>query len=183
MAGEDVIELLVHDHREVQEMFDRYRGAATPEARREVVEQAVIELVRHSVVEEQYLYPAARKAIAGGESIVEHELAEHAEAERVMKRLEGMAPTDPGYEEAVTQLMRDIAEHIADEEGELFPRLREAMSRDELVALGDKVQTGKKLAPTRPHPAAPDRPPLNKLLAPGAGLVDRVRDWASGRGE
>ncbi|TDD20578.1 hemerythrin domain-containing protein, partial [Actinomadura sp. KC06] len=29
---------------------------------------------------------------------------------------------------------------------------------------------------------APDTPPLNKLLAPGAGLVDRVRDRVSGRG-
>jgi len=37
------------------------------------------------------------------------------------------------------------------------------------------------IAPTRPHPLASDRPPLNRLLAPGAGLIDRMRDALSGR--
>ncbi|MBB1246923.1 hemerythrin domain-containing protein, partial [Streptomyces durbertensis] len=34
---------------------------------------------------------------------------------------------------------------------------------------------------TRPHPGMPDKPPANRLLAPGAGLVDRARDALSGR--
>jgi len=37
------------------------------------------------------------------------------------------------------------------------------------------------IAPTRPHPLASDRPPLNRLLAPGAGLIDRMRDALNGR--
>jgi hypothetical protein len=52
-----------------------------------------------------------------------------------------------------------------------------------LAELGDKVQAAKDRAPTRPHPSAPTRPPLNKLIAPGVGLVDRVRDHLSGRGK
>jgi hypothetical protein len=39
----------------------------------------------------------------------------------------------------------------------------------------------KKMAPTRPHPSAPDKPPANKILGPGAGLVDRLRDTLTGR--
>ncbi|PNG20684.1 hemerythrin, partial [Streptomyces cahuitamycinicus] len=35
----------------------------------------------------------------------------------------------------------------------------------------------------RPHPSAPDTPPANKLLAPGTGMVDRLRDMLSGRGK
>ena len=49
--------------------------------------------------------------------------------------------------------------------------------------LGEKVRRAKAMAPTRPHPAAPDTPPANKLLAPGAGLVDRARDFVTGRGK
>jgi hypothetical protein len=49
--------------------------------------------------------------------------------------------------------------------------------------LGDKVRRANQMAPTRPHPAAPDKPPADKLLAPGAGLVDRMRDMISGRGK
>lgn len=40
----------------------------------------------------------------------------------------------------------------------------------------------KKIAPTRPHPAAPDRPPVNKIMNPLTGLVDRMRDALTGRG-
>jgi hypothetical protein len=77
--------------------------------------------------------------------------------------------------------MAVIRHHVREEETDLFPGLREACSADELRELGAKVETAKKLAPTRRHPAAPDRPPLNTLLAPGAGLVDRLRDALSGR--
>jgi hypothetical protein len=37
------------------------------------------------------------------------------------------------------------------------------------------------MAPTRPHPFAPDKPPMNKILTAGAGLVDRMRDALTGR--
>lgn len=69
-----------------------------------------------------------------------------------------------------------------DEERNLFPRLRAACAPEKLDQLGDKVRQAKKTAPTRPHPAAPDKPPANKLPAPGAGMVDRLRDGLSGRG-
>ncbi len=45
-----------------------------------------------------------------------------------------------------------------------------------LEELGNKIRQAKKSAPTRPHPGAPSTPPANKLLAPGLGTVDRVRD-------
>ena len=54
-------------------------------------------------------------------------------------------------------------------------------TEEDLRELGRKVERAKKLAPTRPHPNAPDEPPWNKILAPGAGLVDRVRDALTGR--
>jgi iron-sulfur cluster repair protein YtfE (RIC family) len=59
----DVIEVLEHDHREVEEMFaelESLRGAATEETksrRKAVTEQVTIELVRHSVAEEVLVYP------------------------------------------------------------------------------------------------------------------------------
>ena len=68
-------------------------------------------------------------------------------------------------------------------EQNLFPMLRASCSPEALDRLGDKVRQAKKTAPTRPHPSAPDKPPANKLLAPGAGMVDRVRDALSGRGK
>ena len=37
------------------------------------------------------------------------------------------------------------------------------------------------MAPARPHPSAPDKPPANKIPGPGVGLVDRMRDALTGR--
>ncbi|MFW6722525.1 hypothetical protein ACHZ98_20630 [Streptomyces sp. MAR4 CNY-716] len=37
--------------------------------------------------------------------------------------------------------------------------------------------------PTVEHPATPSTPPANRLLDPGAGLVDRARDLVTGRGK
>jgi hemerythrin superfamily protein len=54
----DVIELLTHDHREVESMFDKLTAVIDPGERRQIADQITIELVRHSVAEEQYLYPA-----------------------------------------------------------------------------------------------------------------------------
>jgi hemerythrin superfamily protein len=181
---QDVIAVLVTDHREVEEMFSRLEQMTGDIGERSklLAEQVVIELVRHSVAEEEYLYPAVREHVTGGGELADHEIAEHAEAEETMKRLEGLEPGDSAFWPTVELLMRQIRHHVQEEENDLFPRLRAACPPEQLVELGGKVQRAKKTAPTRPHPAAPDTPPANKLLAPGTGLVDRLRDALTGRG-
>ncbi|MFG3440808.1 hemerythrin domain-containing protein [Nonomuraea sp. NPDC047897] len=180
----DVIEVLVTDHREVEQMFSELETmvGAIGERPKTLAEQVVIELVRHSVAEEQFLYPAVRKHVPGGDKEADHEIAEHAEAEETMKRLEALEPGDAEFWPTLEELMRQIRHHIQDEENDLFPRLRAACTAEELTELGAKVERAKKVAPTRPHPSAPDTPPANKLLGPGTGLVDRIRDALSGRG-
>lgn len=87
MAGEqrDVLEVLEHDHREVEEMFselESLRGASTDEAtarRKTLTEQVTIELIRHSVAEEVLVYPQVDKKVSGEEA--ERARKEHAEAE------------------------------------------------------------------------------------------------------
>jgi hemerythrin superfamily protein len=141
----------------------------------------ITELVRHSVAEEMYMYPAARKALPDGDQLADHELEEHAEAEEVMKAIEGTEATDPKFDEMVRQLIKDIRHHLKDEETDLLPKLRAACDTERLRDLGEKFARAKRMAPTRPHPSAPDRPPANKILGPGMGLIDRVRDGLSGR--
>jgi hemerythrin superfamily protein len=179
----DVIELLEHDHREVEQMFNEYEQTTDPQQRRSIVDKIIIELVRHSEAEEQAVYPMMKTKIEGGEALVEHEIKEHSEAEEVMKRLDGMDPKDPEFGVLVQQLMTAIKEHVREEEGEAFPAFRAAVDQEELEKLGATVQKLKKIVPTHPHPMAPDHPPFNALLAPGAALVDRVRDLLTGRGK
>jgi hemerythrin superfamily protein len=182
--GGNVIDELVTDHREVEEFFGRIEALPSgAKDRRLYADQATMELVRHSVAEEMYLYPAVREHVPGGDALADKELQDHAQAEQLMKDLEGCPPDDPEFDRLVGMLMSEIRAHVADEEHNLFPRLRAACPPEALDELGDKVRRAKKTAPTRPHPAAPDKPPANKMLNPGAGLVDRLRDALTGRGK
>jgi hypothetical protein len=188
MADEqrDVIEILEHDHREVEEMFaelESLRGASTDEAksrRKEVTEQVTIELVRHSVAEEILVYPKVEKQVSAEE--VEHARKEHAEAEETLQRLERLDADDPAFDDELETLMGEIRHHIEDEEGEMFAHMREVIDPEELRSLGARVEAFKKVAPTRPHPNVPHEALPRAAAGPAASLLDRMRDLATGRG-
>jgi hemerythrin superfamily protein len=179
----DVIDLLEHDHREVEEMFTEFAQATSPDEKRAIADKVIIELVRHSEAEEQAVYPLMAKKIEGGKELVETEIDEHSRAEKIMKALDGMDANDPKFEVLMGHLKAAILQHVQEEEGEAFPKLREVTTDDEREKLGTVVQGLKKIVPTHPHPMAPDHPPFNALLGPGAALVDRVRDLLTGRGK
>ena len=181
--GGDIIAELTADHREVEGLFQQIESLPSGHRdRRKLADEMTIELVRHSVAEEQYLYPTVREHIEGGGPVADKELADHARVEQALKQLEGCSVDDPEFDRLFMSVKQEVTAHVEDEENNLFPKLRQACGQDMLDTLGDRIRTAKKMAPTRPHPAAPDKPPFNKLLAPGAGLVDRVRDFVTGRG-
>jgi hemerythrin superfamily protein/carbon monoxide dehydrogenase subunit G len=179
--GRDVVDVLTADHLEVTELLREIAASPDPETRRDVADIVITELVRHSVAEEMYVYPAMREHLPDGQAAVEHDIEEHKEIERVLKKLEGVDAAETQFDTLIASLVTTLQDHIADEESDQFPRLRALMPRETLVALAAKVEAAKKLAPTRPHPAAPNSAPFHKLVGPGVGLVDRLRDKLSGR--
>lgn len=179
----DLIDELVADHREVEDAFTRLEEGMTAQEGGALVERTIIELVRHSVVEEQLLYPLAARVLPDGKQIADHEKKDHAEVERMMKELEKLEPGSQGFTTEVRMWMRSVRSHIEEEETDLMPRLREAVDADELRALGEQARLLKKIAPTRPHPAQPNSPLAHATVGPLVGLVDRVRDAVSGRGQ
>jgi hemerythrin superfamily protein len=182
----DVIEVLEHDHREVEQMFDELeslRGAASEEAkarRKELADQVTIELVRHSVAEEVLVYPKVEAQISAEEA--RHAREEHAQAEETLARLEKLDADDPAFDQELATLMREIRHHIEEEEGQTFTHMRRAMEPAELRSLGGQVEAFKKVAPTRPHPNLPNEPLPRLAAGPAASLFDRMRDLATGRG-
>jgi hemerythrin superfamily protein len=182
----DVIEILEHDHREVEEMFaelESLRGASTEQAkerRKAVTEQVTIELVRHSVAEEVLVYPKVEDKVSAEE--VEHAREEHAEAEETLARLEKLDADDPAFDDELATLMAEIRHHIEDEEGEMFAHMRQVIDADELRKLGTRVEAFKKVAPTRPHPNVPNTALARTAAGPAASLFDRMRDLATSRG-
>lgn len=180
-----VTEVLTDDHRELEAMLDRWETlpAGDADRRRELADQVIIAVVRHGVAEEQYLYPAVRRHLPDGDRVADREIADHAAAERTMKELERIDAGDsPRFDEVFARLAREVRAHVAGVERDVLPKLAAACDEDVLADLGRRIERAQRFAPTRPHPSAPDTPPLNRLIGPGAGLVDRARDMVTGRG-
>jgi hemerythrin-like domain-containing protein len=182
----DVVDVLTTDHREFDRIFtelEGLRGRSEPDVltrKRELVDEVTIGLVKHSVAEETRVYPRIEKQVDKDEA--EHSKEEHAEAEETMKRLERMDPDDPGFDDAVAQLIGEIRHHVEHEEGRMFPELRAALSRKELVDMAAQVEAIKRIAPTRAHPMTPNDAGIRLAVGPVASLLDHLRDAVSGRG-
>jgi hemerythrin superfamily protein len=179
--GGNIVDDIVTDHREFESIFAQIESSGDPRTQPDLVDHVIAGIVRHAVAEEQYIYPAARDVLPDGDEVVGHELEEHSKAEKIMKAIEKAGVGDAEYDELVRALIKDIRHHVEEEENDLLPKLRDACPSEQLQELSEKFQRAKAIAPTRPHPMAPDQPPANKILAPGAGLVDRLRDALSGR--
>ncbi|NKX56385.1 hemerythrin domain-containing protein [Arthrobacter mobilis] len=179
--GTDVIDILTSDHREMLELLGQIEGTPDHDRRRELADTVIAEVMRHAVAEEMYVYPAIKDHVPNGAEEVEHDKKEHQEIVEVMKRMEDVDAGEPTFLELVRQLEGQLRHHVNDEETEQFPKLRAHIPGDKLVDLGKKVETAKKLAPTRPHPHAPHSELFHKTVGPGVGMVDRLLDKLTGR--
>lgn len=178
---QDVVDVLTTDHHEVLDLLQQIKVSTNAEERRDLADTVISELVRHSVAEEMFVYPAMRKHLPDGDQAVDHDIKEHKELEQTMKKLEAVGADDPGFNQLLGQLETVLRDHVQDEEADQFPGLRAQVPRAELVEIAKKVEAAKKVAPTRAHPLAPNNPVFHKLVGPGVGLVDRLRDTLTNR--
>jgi hemerythrin superfamily protein len=178
----DAITLLRQDHSNVERLFKRFEKAgdrAFVEKRR-IVDRIIEELSVHAAIEELVFYPVVRAAVDDVEAITLESLEEHHIVKWTLSELDGMDPRHERFDAKVTVLMESVRHHVDEEQDELFPAVRAAMSRTELADLGQALVDARKTAPTHPHPRAPDTPPINTLVGTVAGVVDRVGDNVSG---
>jgi hemerythrin-like domain-containing protein len=180
--GTDMVSVLITDHQEMKQYFRELEAATDGKARRDAADKLTAEVARHSVAEEMYVYPAARKILANGDELIDEEIKEHAEVEELLKTWEGMDGDDPQFMPVYEQIRDGLLHHIdEEEEPKLFPAMQQHLTTEQMDELGEKITRAKKLAPTRPHPSAPDEPPMDKVLGVPLGIVDRIRDKMSGR--
>ncbi len=180
-AEPDVVDVLSADHQEFFALIAEIRSAPDPGSQRELADTLIAELVRHSVAEEMWVYPAMKEHLPDGDAAVEHDTEEHKELEVLLKQLEGHAPEDLEFVTLVARVEEVLRDHVQDEESGQFPELRARVPRADLVRMAQRVEKAKKVAPTRPHPAAPNSELFHKTVGLGAGMVDRLRDRLAGR--
>ena len=174
----DALKLLTQDHRTVERLFKAYEraGDRASKQKQRLAEQISRELSIHASIEEQFLYPTARELSEKLGAEVLEALEEHHLAKATLAELEKMSPRDERFDAKMTVLMESIRHHVEEEEQELFPKLRRLMDRADLAVLGEAMEAAKKMAPTHPHPMAPDSPPGNVVSDVLAKVLDSGKD-------
>jgi len=175
----DGIELLIADHRKVDNLFLQCQKATTNAEKKTLSVTIIEELAKHSAVEKQVLYPVLRRIAnkeqsGKGDQMAEHALQEHYEVELIMEKLEKMDPADPQFMDLMKSLQTNVQHHVGEEEKELFPVIRKHLKQDDLMTMGTVEEMLKKTAPNRPHPEAPSTQPAISMVAPLAAFLDRV---------
>jgi hemerythrin superfamily protein len=176
----DAITSLRDDHKKVEKLFKEFEAlqkkGGDASRKRGVVDQIIGELSVHAAVEEQVFYPAVRKGVEEvGDTVLEG-LEEHHIVKWTLSELDGMSGEEERFDAKVTVLMESVRHHVEEEEGEMFPKVRETLGRKALVELYETMEAARKNAPTRPHPKAPDEPPANLVAGPAAAAKDRAAD-------
>ena len=187
-----VFDVLGHDHVEVKRMLTELEKGPTTTTgasddalalRKKMVEQLVIEESKHEAVEEMYFWPTVRGALPDGDQLADTATGQEQEGKQVLDRLDKLDARNPEFEQLIATFIQAGREHIGFEEGQVWPPLRAALTPEQASELGDKIEAGKKTAPTRPHPHTPPSPGVLKTAGPAVAAADRARDAATGRGD
>jgi hemerythrin superfamily protein len=142
-AGEnDAIDMLTEDHQRVSDMFEEYESVKDDENdsdKIQRVQEICLELTIHSTVEEEIFYPAAREALGDdGADLLDEAEVEHSSVKDLIVQLSESQPSEDLYDAKVKVLSEYVKHHVNEEEGELFPKLREADDFD-VAAIGEEM--------------------------------------------
>ncbi|MEV6447908.1 hemerythrin domain-containing protein [Amycolatopsis sp. NPDC051716] len=159
-SATDLTTVLAGDHRELDRLCTELElGQGSPENRKDLADHLIAELVRHAVAEEPYL---------DGDGDL-------AEADRLMRELEGAGPQETRFERLLGGLIRAVRRHVREEGPAAVREIRRTCSADRQAELGREVLETREAAPRLPHPDLADRMPQADQLWPGLGFVDRAR--------
>lgn len=139
----DAIELLTQDHQTVKDLFEQYDALSDRSlaSKRKLALKICEELSKHAMAEEEIFYPAVREASRGNEDLIDEATVEHASAKELIAQIVAMAPGEDLYDAKVKVLSEQIAHHVQEEEGEIFPKAREAEL--DLLAMGGQIAARK----------------------------------------
>ncbi|WP_051761396.1 hemerythrin domain-containing protein [Microbispora rosea] len=174
MKEGDVVDLLVHQHALIRDMFDEVEHAA-PGQRDEPFRRLVRMLAVHETAEEEIVHPYTRLRVDGGAGVVADRLKEEREAKEMLRRLDEMGSEHPGFMAELDRLRLAVLTHARAEERYEFTRLRAETTAAERRAMALGVRAAEAMAPTRPRPGV-ESMTRNLLLGPPAAIMDRARD-------
>ncbi len=128
-------DLLVHQHRQVEALLERLKEPKVDVDA--TLRKLADELTAHIAIEEKLFYPAIRKL---DPDLILEGLEEHAMGRFALKRLLATTAGDHALKARLSALKELMTNHHNEEEKDLFPKARKAMSNDALEELGASMK-------------------------------------------
>jgi len=175
-SGKDIFAIIVEEHRMVEKLGKEYHQSKDRHVKQGIAHNIIKLLCIHAACEEMVLYPFMRAKLADGPAMVQHALNEHQQLKQDLYTLDNMLVTQAHYDERLDKALAETLQHVEEEETDLLPKLRAAMNQSEMKTLTEQFIDAHKLAPSRPHPDAPNTPPENKHANSVAHAEDIARD-------
>jgi hypothetical protein len=138
----DAIKLLSADHREVEELFEKFEGASRDGSKQKIARQICTELKIHAQIEEEIFYPALRGKISDDD--LDEAIVEHDGAKVLINDIETAEAGEDFYDAKVKVLQEEIEHHVKEEEKQQDNIFSQARKTDvDLVALGEQLAARK----------------------------------------
>ena len=141
----DALELLKRDHQTVKNLFEQIKRGKKQQAvkdNKQLFDQIDTELNIHAHIEETVFYPEMRKHDEL-KDMVQEALEEHQDVKTLLEEIEGLDPASEEYSASLDELIENVEHHIAEEEGEMFPKVRELCDQATLDRLGNELEAAK----------------------------------------
>lgn len=147
----NVLDHLTEEHRKVETMLGELASSEPGTEREQTVTELEDALQTHMALEERYVYPLIKEHL-GTEEFV-GATNEHDSARKGLQEVRDLVD-EPGFHGAVAALTAGIQHHVQEEEGEIFPKLRqEAASAIEELGDPEKLEASVEEG-TAPNPGA-----------------------------
>jgi hemerythrin superfamily protein len=130
-------QMIRQDHKKVEGLFKKFEQTQGSQAKRRLAENAMAELEVHAALEEEIFYPAVKKEVDDGSSMVQEAIEEHQTVKQLISELKGMQEADEEFESQFSQLMENVKHHVEEEESEMLPKVEE--SELDLNSLGQQM--------------------------------------------
>ena len=138
----NALELLKQDHQKVKELFQQANAAGDSNERKQLFDQIETELETHAHIEETVFYPAVEKHEELKDMVAEAR-EEHEEVKALLEEMEDLQPDSDELDSQLQELQETVEHHVEEEEGEMFPKVRELFQQEELVRLGSQLESAK----------------------------------------
>ena len=136
----DVYQILMQDHRTVEQMFIEIEQTDDREVERreQLFGKLRVALEAHTVVEENLFYPEIDKYPAIKEMVAEA-FDEHADFEHTLQQISELPTDKPDWLGMIKELEEVVQEHVHKEEDKMFPAARKELDESRAEELGRQI--------------------------------------------